>query len=108
MPSHGIGRAVSVHYMPPSLPTDAAWGRIAPVCVLITAILLVNASSSAAQEVTRPDGVATNSAPQTGQSASGATQPTPITVTCSSKPGGRESCPADTSAGVVLLQSTGE
>ena len=30
------------------------------------------------------------------------------TLTCTSKPGERTQCPADTSAGVVLLRSTGD
>jgi len=41
--------------------------------------------------------------------APSATQsPTAQSITCVSKPGERNSCPADTSAGVVLLRSTGE
>src|SRR5690349_10801100 len=32
---------------------------------------------------------------------------TPTTITCASKPGEREQCAADTSAGVVLVKSTG-
>ena len=43
----------------------------------------------------------------TGQSA-GAPQTVAATVTCSSKPGERSSCAADTSKGVVLLRSTGD
>jgi hypothetical protein len=42
-----------------------------------------------------------------GQSA-GASQSVAATVTCSSKPGERSSCAADTSKGVVLLRSTGD
>ena len=34
--------------------------------------------------------------------------PSPVLVTCSSKPGERNVCPADTSAGVVLARSAGE
>ncbi len=33
---------------------------------------------------------------------------TPVAVACASKPGGRTVCPADTSAGVILVTSTGE
>ena len=43
----------------------------------------------------------------TGQSAA-APQTVAATVTCSSKPGERSSCAADTSRGVVLLRSTGD
>src|SRR5262249_10491171 len=32
----------------------------------------------------------------------------PVTIACSSKPGERQDCPADTSRGVVLARSTGE
>src|SRR3569832_798357 len=32
---------------------------------------------------------------------------TPTTIVCASKPGEREQCAADTSAGVVLVKSTG-
>jgi Protein of unknown function (DUF3011)/Amidohydrolase len=42
-----------------------------------------------------------------GQSAA-ASQSVAATVTCSSKPGERSSCAADTSKGVVLLRSTGD
>ena len=51
------------------------------------------------------------SSPET-QAATGPQTQTPqtpaTTVTCTSKPGERTQCPADTSAGVVLLRSTGE
>ncbi len=33
---------------------------------------------------------------------------TPVTVTCASKPGERQHCPADTSKGVILAKSAGE
>ena len=45
--------------------------------------------------------------PAIGQSA-GAPQTVAATVKCSSKPGERSSCAADTSKGVVLLRSTGD
>jgi hypothetical protein len=37
-----------------------------------------------------------------------ATQSAPVTVSCASRVGERNSCPADTSAGVILARSTGE
>src|SRR5262245_55200674 len=39
--------------------------------------------------------------------AAGAVTPQRVTVTCTSKAGERTQCPADTSAGVVLVRSTG-
>jgi hypothetical protein len=62
-----------------------------------------------AEPQSEPQGAEPQSAPQSAepQSAStpAATQPT---VTCSSSPGTRELCAADTSAGVALMNSTGE
>ena len=49
----------------------------------------------------------TEDAPPIDQSTA-APQGAVITVTCSSKPGDRSSCPAETSKGVVLLKSMGE
>jgi hypothetical protein len=43
-----------------------------------------------------------------GVQQSAAAQPTPTTVSCASKPGERTTCPANTSAGVVLRRSTGD
>ena len=43
----------------------------------------------------------------TASPASPAAVPTTITITCSSKPGERQHCPADTSHGVVLARSAG-
>ena len=40
--------------------------------------------------------------------AQASASPTPVTVTCASQPGGRTQCAADTSKGVVLLQSRGD
>ena len=39
---------------------------------------------------------------------SAAPAPRPVTVTCTSKPGERNHCPADTSKGVALVRSSGE
>ena len=64
-------------------------------------LLLLPASILAAQTASTPaDGPTDQNATQSPVAAA--------TVTCSSKPGERSSCAADTSKGVVLLRSTGE
>ncbi len=65
-------------------------------------LLACLASSAAAQDTQKDNPKDT----PIGQSAA-ASQAVAPTVTCSSKPGERASCPADTSKGVVLLRSTG-
>jgi hypothetical protein len=46
--------------------------------------------------------------PQTSESAPRDQQPTQAIISCSSQPGGRTSCEADTSAGIVLRRSMGQ
>ena len=55
-----------------------------------------------------PPATATKPTHQKESAAQDAATPQLPTVVCTSKPGERTQCPADTSAGVVLLQSTGE
>jgi hypothetical protein len=61
--------------------------------------LFLLAAAAAAQDAQEQPAADQNGAPAQASAA---------TVTCSSKPGERTSCPADTSAGVVLLRSTGQ
>ena len=79
-------------------------GRSRSVCVLVM-FFSFNAARSPAQESTpldrAPVDVADVDSPQAA-----ALQPT--RVTCSSTPGNREHCAADTTAGVVLARSFGE
>jgi hypothetical protein len=67
---------------------------------LAVLLLVLSAGTSIAQQ---PDAQASPDAAQ-AQPA----QPQPTRVSCTSAPGGREHCAANTSAGVVLARSTGE
>src|SRR4051812_30032798 len=79
----------------PALPTKCS--TLATVIVVL--LLILSTSRSAASQEPAADANAQNTSP--AQGASG-------TVVCSSKPGERSSCAADTSKGVVLLRSTGD
>ncbi len=73
---------------------------------LIAFLLLVLPSPVAAQTIPTP---ATDSTDQNATQNQNTAQKTVVApVTCSSKPGERSSCAADTSKGVVLLRSMGE
>jgi len=73
------------------------WRRVTSFGALV-ALLAVSASSGArAQE-----------APEQSPAPSQVQSPPPQSITCGSKSGERNSCPANTSTGVVLLRSTGE
>src|SRR5438132_11491099 len=63
--------------------------------ICIAAALLVLLPRSSVAQSAQP--------PQTAQ-----TPPTAITITCASTAGARNACSADTSAGVVLMRSTGQ
>jgi Protein of unknown function (DUF3011) len=52
--------------------------------------------------------IAAHTAEQAPSSPPGAAQTLATSLTCTSKPGERTQCPADTSAGVVLLRSAGD
>jgi hypothetical protein len=68
----------------------------------LTLTFVFTAASSFAQSA--PPQTAGAAAPSAGASDD---QPSPASVTCASQPGQRSQCAADTSAGVVLLKSTG-
>src|SRR5262245_27913074 len=68
--------------------------------VLPVLFLLLSPPAYAKQDAAAPAAPAAASSPE---------QPAaPVRVTCESKPGTRTECSADTSAGVVLVRSTGE
>src|SRR5262245_33817002 len=66
----------------------------------VLVVLIAAATPCLAQQSSPPDEAATPPA--------ASAQPAAERVTCSSKPGDRTACAADTSAGVVLVRSTGE
>ena len=74
------------------------------------ALLLVFAQSAHAQEPSPAINAATAAAQDESPATQNAAAPQvkAVTVTCSSKPGERASCAADTSKGVVLLRSMGD
>ena len=72
----------------------------------VLAVLLLLSSSPLAAQTT--PGPADRPAEQKAVAPQAPAPPPLPTVTCESKPGERTQCPADTSAGVVLLRSTGE
>jgi hypothetical protein len=80
----------------PDIPAREAATR-AGASLAATTLLLVFLTAPAAAQDTQDD------SPTTAPS-----QVTAATVTCSSKPGERSSCTADTSKGVVLLRSMGD
>src|SRR6476619_3210913 len=83
----------------PDIPARGA-ATLAGASLAATTLLLVFFTAPAAAQNTRDDSpTSQNAAPS---------QVTTATVTCSSKPGERSSCTADTSKGVVLLRSMGE
>ena len=79
---------------------DAATAAGAHVAATTLLVLLAFLATPAAAQDTHDDS-------PIGRSA-GASQSVAGTVTCSSKPGERSSCAADTSKGVVLLRSRGD
>jgi hypothetical protein len=85
---------------PDTAARDAATPAGAHLAATILLVFLAFLAAPAAAQDTHDDS-------PIGQSA-GASQSVAATVTCSSKPGERSSCAADTSRGVVLLRSTGE
>jgi hypothetical protein len=83
----------------PDIPAREAAPR-AGASLAVTTLLLVFLTAPAAAQDTQDDSpTSQNAAPS---------QVTAATVTCSSKPGERSSCAADTSKGVVLLRSMGD
>jgi hypothetical protein len=73
---------------------------------LVLVTMAISGSLARAQPPVAPPDT-TADPPATAASASGQ-QPVAATIPCASKPGERTSCPADTSAGVILLRSTGQ
>jgi hypothetical protein len=69
------------------------------ILVAVMLGLLCTPASSLAQDASTPQASAPSAAAQ---------PPRTPQVSCASKPGERTQCPADTSAGVVLVKSTGE
>jgi len=61
-----------------------------------------------ADDALRPSADSQPTEPQSGSQSAAAPPATQPTVTCSSSPGTREHCAADTSAGVALVKSMGE
>ena len=100
----GTCRAVSQEMSSPIAPDTAARDAATPAGAHVAAttllVFLAFLATPAAAQDTHDDS-------PIGQSA-GASQSVAATVTCSSKPGERSSCAADTSKGVVLLRSTGD
>jgi Protein of unknown function (DUF3011) len=84
----------------PDIPAREAASRAGASLAATTLLLLVFLPAPAAAQDTQDDSTTSqNAAPS---------QVTTATMTCSSKPGERSSCAADTSKGVVLLRSMGE
>src|SRR4029453_15381022 len=84
----------------PDIPAREAATRAGASLAATTLLLLVFLTAPAAAQGTQDDSpTSQNAAPS---------QVTTATMTCSSKPGERSSCAADTSKGVVLLRSAGE
>ena len=100
----GTCRAVSQEMTSPIAPDTATRDAATPAGAHLAAaalyFFLALVAAPAAARDTQDDS-------PIGQSA-GASQSVAATVTCSSKPGERSSCAADTSKGVVLLRSTGD
>ncbi len=70
-------------------------------------LLLVLFAPVPIEAQTDPPGGTTGTTAVTATDDGGRTQATQPSVSCASKPGARTSCPADTSAGVVLARATG-
>src|SRR5687768_5717676 len=88
----GTGRAFDAGHMT---------GVSASPLVLVLVLLLLLGGSDL-QGASTPQATAPATAEQNGA------QPPQPSLTCESKPGQRTQCQADTSAGVVLLRSTGD
>src|SRR5580765_4696442 len=73
------------------------WRRVTSFGALVVLLTVSAASGARAQQ-----------APDQSPAPSQVQAPAPQSVTCASKVGERNSCPADTSAGIVLLRSTGD
>ncbi len=80
-----------------AVPCNRTLRRVASFGALVV-LLTISASSD----------VRAQQAPDQSPAPNQAQSPAPQSITCTSKVGERNSCPADTSAGVVLLRSTGE
>jgi hypothetical protein len=85
-----------------------AWWRMLTILSLTLCVVDSSvAQTSPQQDASDQSGPTRNTAPESSGSvaATGKTQTT--LLTCTSKPGGRQQCSADTSAGVALAKSTG-
>src|SRR4051812_8823403 len=87
-----IRRDIAVHRRQP-------WRAIA-CCTAAMALLSRSTAAQDAPDPAAPSAIADAAASQAVAGAQGH-------VTCDSKPGTRQHCPADTSAGVALLKSSG-
>jgi Protein of unknown function (DUF3011) len=65
------------------------------------------AQSPPPQNVAEQSAATQTAAPPSSDSVLGAGNAQATSLTCTSQPGGRTHCPADTSAGVALMKSTG-